>query len=132
MPQRRRPGGIVRGQPVAPEKLAYAKTMRGEMTPEERMFWSRLRRKQCAGLHFRRQQVISGFIVDFYCDAARLAVELDGAFHDAESDAGRDRALASAGVEVIRIENHEARNNLAAAIDRIVCRALQRAPRFHT
>jgi very-short-patch-repair endonuclease len=103
-----------------------AKQMRHEMTPEERMLWGELRRNRCDGLHFRRQQVISGFIVDFYCDAARLAVELDGAFHDADDDARRDRELARMGVVVMRLENCELRENLASVLARIVARARER------
>jgi len=96
---RRQPAGIVRGQPISGEKLAFAKDMRREMTPEERVLWNELRQNRLNGIHFRRQQVIAGFIVDFYCDAARLAVELDGAYHDASYDAHRDRALARVGVK---------------------------------
>jgi len=126
IPLRRRPAGIVQGQPVSATKLALAKRMRHEMTPEERMLWKELRGNRRDALHFRRQQVISGFIVDFYCDAARLAVELDGALHDAEDDAERDRALTSAGVDVMRIENCELRENLAAVLERIVTRAREK------
>jgi very-short-patch-repair endonuclease len=51
------------------------------MTAEERLLWEALRRNTIDGLHFRRQQVIAGFIVDFYCHSAALAIEVDGAFH---------------------------------------------------
>jgi very-short-patch-repair endonuclease len=115
---RRRPAGIVQGQRVAASKLALAKQMRHAMTPEEGTLWNELRGNR-HGLHFRRQQVIHGFIVDFYCDGARLAVELDGAFHEAAYDAERDRALGRAGVEVMRIENFELREDLASVLDRI-------------
>jgi very-short-patch-repair endonuclease len=72
--------------------------------------------------------VVSGFIVDFYCDAARLAVELDGAFHDADYDAQRDRELARVGVGVLRIENSELRRDLVSVLDRICERARERMP----
>src|SRR5258707_1243130 len=52
-----------------------------KMTPAERRLWKALRRNALDGLHFRRQQVIEGYIADFYCDAAKLAIELDGAVH---------------------------------------------------
>jgi len=97
MPQRRQPAGIVQGQRISEGKLLLAKQTRREMTPEERILWNHLRQNQLEGLHFRRQQVIAGFIADFYCDAARLAVELDGAFHEPEYDAQRDRAFAVMG-----------------------------------
>jgi very-short-patch-repair endonuclease len=77
------------------------------MTPAERTLWARLRRNQLDGLHFRRQQVIDGFIADFYCHAAGLVVELDGPVHDSqpEYDAERDRIFAGRGLCVLRFRN---------------------------
>ena len=126
MPPRRQSAGIVRGQPISSEKLTFAKNMRREMTPEERALWNELRQNRLNGIHFRRQQVIAGFIVDFYCDAARLAVELDGAYHDAGYDAHRDRALARLGVKVMRVENAELRRDLARVLDHICERVCER------
>ena len=119
MPLRRNPAGIVQGQKVCATKLALAKQMRREMTADERIFWNEVRSNRLRGIHFRRQQVIGGFIIDFYCDAARLAVELDGAGHDAEYDAHRDRELARVGVKVLRIENAAVRHNLPQVLDEI-------------
>jgi very-short-patch-repair endonuclease len=130
--RRRIPSGIVRGQPVAAVKLELAKQLRREMTEEERMLWKELRKNRCEGLHFRRQQIICGFIVDFYCDGARLAVELDGAHHVPEQDAERDRALSASSVSVMRIENKELRADLAGTCDRITTCAQERIPRFRT
>jgi very-short-patch-repair endonuclease len=126
MPLRRHPAGIVQGQRISSTKLALAKQMRREMTPEERILWNELRHNRLDGLHFRRQQIISGFVVDFYCDAARLAVELDGAFHDPEYDWERDLALARAGVSVMRIQNQELRMEKAAVLERIAALARER------
>ena len=69
---------ITSGQKVHPDKLAFAKRLRREMTPPERRLWKALRGNMLDGFHFRRQQVIEGYIADFYCDAAKLAIELDG------------------------------------------------------
>ena len=59
------------------------------MTPAEKILWEELRANKL-GVHFRRQQVISGFIVDFYCHKAALVLEVDGDVHDLqqEEDAG--------------------------------------------
>ena len=122
----RKPGEIVPGQPVAPRTLVFAKEMRRAMTPEERLLWSRLRQNLLSGLHFRRQQIICGFIVDFYCDAARVAIELDGAGHDAEYDAHRDCDLAHMGVRVVRIKNHELTESMESVLERIVAEARDR------
>ena len=128
MPLRRQPAGIVRGQSISAAKLAFAKDMRRQMTLEERILWNELRGNRLKRIHFRRQQVISGFIVDFYCDAARLAVELDGAHHEAGYDADRDRELERVGVKVMRIENAELRRDLASILDQICEQVRGRIP----
>jgi len=72
------------------------------------------------GLHFRRQQVIEGFIVDFYCDAVKLAIEVDGKPHEeqGEYDELRAEAIARQGVRIIRIPN-EALHDIEAVIEHI-------------
>ena len=73
--------------------------------------WQILRNRGLFGLKFRRQQVIAGFIVDFYCASARLALELDGGVHDDPDqrayDAARRDALASHAVRVLRLPNRD-------------------------
>jgi very-short-patch-repair endonuclease len=112
---------VTRGQPVDPEKVSFARAMRRNMTPTERVLWNRLRRSALEGLHFHRQQIIAGFIVDFYCAAASIAIELDGPVHDSqlESDRERDRALAELGIRTMRIRNEEVGDNLEAVLKRI-------------
>ena len=102
-----RDSGITRGQNVPPEKLSFAKRLRREMTSTERSLWKALRRNAVDGFHFRRQQVIEGYVVDFYCDAAKLAIELDGGVHEEQwdHDESRDKAISSCGVRVLRISN---------------------------
>ena len=51
------------------------------MTPWERKLWFHLRTNRLGGFHFRRQQIIDGVIVDFYCHALRLVEEVDGSGH---------------------------------------------------
>jgi len=102
-----RNGRITRGQKVPPEKLLFAKQLRREMTSTERNLWKALRRNAVDGFHFRRQQVIEGYVVDFYCDAAKLAIELDGGVHEElwQQDESRDEAISKCGVRVLRISN---------------------------
>lgn len=64
------------------------------MTPAEKALWEELRANKL-GVHFRRQQVVQGFIVDFYCHQAALVIEVDG-------DQFGARALADGTVEVYR------------------------------
>ncbi len=118
---------IVGGQTVDPMKVQRAKELWRRMTPEESMLWTALRTNKLHGFHFRRQQVIAGFIVNFYCHAAGLVVEVDGAIHrgQQEYDAERDQVLASHGLRILRIPNDDIRRNLAGALARIAdaCRA---------
>jgi very-short-patch-repair endonuclease len=98
---------ITSGQKVHPDKLAFAKQLRREMTPAERRLWRALRGNALDGFHFRRQQVIEGYIADFYCDAAKLAIELDGNVHQEQwqYDESRDTAISQLGIRVFRISN---------------------------
>jgi very-short-patch-repair endonuclease len=95
-------------------KVIRAKQLRREMTPAERALWARLRKNQLGGLHFRRQQVIDGFIANFYCHAAGVVVEVDGPVHEgqAEYDAERDRIFQARGLRVIRFTNDEVLTNM--------------------
>ncbi len=63
---------IVTNQKVTAQKLKRAKELRREMTPAEKILWEKIRANKL-GVHFRRQQVIQGFIVDFYCHPVKIA-----------------------------------------------------------
>src|SRR4051812_45104671 len=77
--------------------------MRHEMTDAERRLWSLLRDRRLQGFKFRRQHAVGGFIVDFYCVEAQLAVESDGGQHiDSRYDGERDQKLQSLGIRVLR------------------------------
>jgi very-short-patch-repair endonuclease len=73
----------------------------------ERLLWKRLNRRQMGGLHFRRQHPVGPYILDFYCDAAKFAVEVDGYSHTtagrAEHDQRRDQWLDERGITVVRV-----------------------------
>jgi very-short-patch-repair endonuclease len=90
------------------------------MTPAENIPWRELRANKL-GVHFRKQQVIQGFIVDFYCHKAGLVVEVDGDIHDLqkEEDARREKVLSELGLRVIRFRNDEVVKNLSAVVGKI-------------
>jgi very-short-patch-repair endonuclease len=102
-------------------KYREAHRLRRDMTASERMLWTRLRRNQVAGCHFRRQHVIRGFIVDFYCHKAKLVMEVDGGIHrsQAESDRIRDDVLRSEGILVLRISNERIEKGLEQVLNGI-------------
>src|SRR5262245_27318465 len=99
---------IIPGQKVTKEKLQRSHQLRRDMTPAEKILWQELRANKL-GIHFRRQQVIAGFIVDFYCHKADLVIEVDGDIHDLhkEEDALREKALKELGLNVIRFRNED-------------------------
>jgi very-short-patch-repair endonuclease len=84
-----------------------ARQLRREMTPAETILWKHLRTDQLVGLHFRRQQVLDGYVVDFYCHAAQLVIEVDGEIHASQQgyDAERDAYLNASGMRVLRLSN---------------------------
>ena len=90
------------------------------MTPAEKILWQELRANKL-GVHFRRQQVISGFIVDFYCHQAALVIEVDGGIHDRQQaeDARREKALHEMGLKIIRFRNEEVLSNLSIVLRKI-------------
>jgi len=72
-------------------------------------------------VRFRRQQVIAGFIVDFYCHKSALVIEVDGDIHDLqqEEDARREKALSELGLGVIRFRNDEVMRELSTVVGKI-------------
>ena len=104
-----RPTPIVRRAATDARKVRLARGLRRRRTRAEVFAWRLLRDRKMLGLKFRRQQVLCGYEVDFYCGALRLVVEIDGAVHDdaerAERDARRTTILARRGVRVVRLEN---------------------------
>lgn len=88
-----------------------ARELRVHMTPSELVLWEHVRRKQLHRLQFYRQKPLLGFIVDFYCPAAKLVIEIDGIHHgDPEflvRDEIRDRELLAIGIHVLRFSNQQ-------------------------
>ena len=112
---------IVLGQRVKSVKVERARDLRRTMTRAERLLWARLRGSQLDGIRWRRQQIIDGFIVDFYCHAARLIVELDGAIHrdQQEYDSARDEVLATRNLLILRIANTAVETNINTVLAQI-------------
>ena len=79
------------------------------MTSNERRIWNWLRDRTFDGFKFRRQVPVGPYVVDFYCPALKLAIEVDGQHHEtfwmADYDSARTDYLQARGIEVIRITN---------------------------
>ena len=85
--------------------------------------WRALKELPVDGTHFRRQAPIGPYIVDFFCPAKHLIVELDGGHHNEDQTAKRDRErqlwLEREGYRVIRFWNSEITSDLTAVLERI-------------
>ena len=104
-----------------------SRLLRTNMTDAEQALWHKLRRKQIQGVQFYRQKPLLSFVVDFYCPAAKLVIELDGSQHfETEyqaKDQARDAALAGLGLHVLRFDNRQVlleTDAVLAVIDQVV------------
>ncbi len=96
------------------------KILRANMTTAEIALWKQLQNSQLRGRKFRRQHSIGNYVVDFYCPAEKLVIELDGAPHDTEQgfqrDVKRDEWLGTVGVRVLRFENRDVLTNMEGVL----------------
>jgi len=101
-----------------------SRELRKNMTDAERLLWSRLRGKQLLDVQFYRQKPIGPYIVDFYCHAAALVVEVDGGQHyeteHAKRDAERDKCLSEVGLLVMRFNNLQVLMETDAVVEEIL------------
>jgi very-short-patch-repair endonuclease len=113
---------LINRQKINNEKLRIAKVFRKRMTFAERCFWNAARKNQINGLHFRRQQVIHGFIADFYCNELGLVVEVDGGIHELQKDYDslRDYIMRQYGIKVMRFSNDDVVNHIDKVIQQIL------------
>ena len=91
------------------ELKPFRKNLRNNSTSAEAALWEMLKNKQVGGYKFRRQHSVGKYILDFYCPALQLAIELDGEPHadliNIARDAERDEWLNQQGITVFRYEN---------------------------
>ncbi|WP_257176599.1 MULTISPECIES: endonuclease domain-containing protein [Bradyrhizobium] len=104
-------------------RRAAARKLRANTTPHERILWRALKELPLEGSHFRRQAPIGPYVVDFFCPAKRLIIELDGGHHNEDDTAKRDlerqRWLENEGYRVVRFWNSEIMADLTAVLERI-------------
>ena len=106
---------------TTPEIEQAARKLRKNLTPAEARLWEALRNRQLEGLRFRCQHPVGNFILDFYCPACKLVVELDGEIHDrqADYDDARTNKLAEYGYRVLRFRNEQVMNDLPGVVAKI-------------
>jgi very-short-patch-repair endonuclease len=111
--QSKRAGGTGRGR-----------YMRKNATQSEAIVWTWLRNRRFERWKFRRQHPVGRYVLDFYCDALRLAIEVDGDGHEPFEDEFRSAVLARQGILVKRLRNdvvvcrpHDTWERLISVID---------------
>jgi very-short-patch-repair endonuclease len=109
--------------------VEFAREMRREPAPAERLMWRLLRNRRLAGFRFRRQQPVGHYIADFYCAVARLVIELDGDTHigNEEADKLREEYLRERGLRVIRFWNVELFENSEGVLEAVYTACLEGA-----
>ena len=119
----------VGGGGVSPETLkARARAMRNNPTEPEKRLWAALRDSRLAGFKFRGQDVIGHRIVDFFCPARGVVIEVDGDTHHAEVDALRDaQMLRQFGFRTVRFTDGDVMRNLEGCLTRL-CNVLDDTP----
>jgi very-short-patch-repair endonuclease len=97
----------------------FARKLRNNSTLAEVLLWKEIKSKKLLGLKFVRQKVIGKYIIDFYCPALNVAIEIDGSTHDFryETDKIRDQYLENLNIKVIRISDHIAKSNLSDLLE---------------
>lgn len=103
------------------KNIVLAKNLRKRATREEKKLWYDFLARY--PVRFQRQKAIGDYIVDFYCSAAELAIELDGSQHDEEQalkdDGVREYLLAQEGIFTLRIPNSHIWNNFSGVCEMI-------------
>ncbi|GDX52990.1 hypothetical protein LBMAG27_20370 [Bacteroidota bacterium] len=111
--------------------VELARELRKRQTPEEEKLWSLLRNRKLVGYKFLRQHLIiykkidfknNFFTLDFYCNKKKLAVELDGGYHDFNTDYDRERdiILLENKIKVLRIKNEELKTDEKKVLQKII------------
>jgi very-short-patch-repair endonuclease len=116
--------------PLPPELLIFARKLRRQQTDAENLLWFTIRGRRFCGFKFRRQYPIAGYILDFYCNDAALAVELDGGGHaeheQREYDEERTKVIEAAGIKVIRFWNNDVLNSFETVLEELHLQLLRR------
>jgi len=114
--------------------IQRARKLRKTMTLPEVLLW-RLLRQRPHGLKFRAQHPTGDYTLDFYCSDARLAIEIDGRFHDrpdqVEHDRKRDEWAKGHGIDTLRVPASEVLTDVDRAAEAIVEYARARLPHHH-
>ena len=117
----------------SPKQTAIARKLRKADTWAEQLLWRWLRDRRFSAYKFRRQQPMGAHTLDFFCNEAKLNIELDGSQHGhpehAQTDAERDRWLEERGIKVLRYWNGRLRGEKQVVRDTIWQALQEHAPK---
>jgi very-short-patch-repair endonuclease len=113
-----------------PVPVVFARELRKNQTPEEKIIWDKLRDRRLLGYKFLRQHPIttssagdkfSFFIADFYCAEKKLVVEIAGLIHTSQKDydIARDIVMNEMELTVIRLKNEEINKDVYQALAKL-------------
>jgi very-short-patch-repair endonuclease len=115
-----------------PVIFRLANDLRHDPTRAEMRLWTELRNRKLLGFKFRRQHPFNIMVLDFYCNEAKLAIEVDGSVHDdhtqKERDIGRTMLLAEFGISEMRFSNSEVENRMEEVLTQITNHLIQYRP----
>nr|WP_286670577.1 endonuclease domain-containing protein [Fodinibius salsisoli] len=105
--------------PYEPKLKTLARNLRKNMTHAEVLLWQKIRNKSL-DYQFHRQIPMLKYIVDFYCHELMLAIEVDGKVHEhpkvSVSDLDRQQELEIYGVQFLRFENEEIKQDIDSVV----------------
>ena len=115
------------------DTVQRAKRLRREMSLPEVLLWQHLRGRP-QGIRFRNQHPAGGYVIDFFCARANLAIEIDGISHNMgdrpQRDERRDAWLRDQRIETIRFQSSEVMRDPVSVAESIVAYALSRIASF--
>ncbi|MCX6793007.1 MAG: endonuclease domain-containing protein [Candidatus Falkowbacteria bacterium] len=104
-------------------KLILAREFRNNPTQAENKLWRLINRDKIFGYRFRRQYVMAGYILDFYCPALKLGIEVDGKIHDLRDninyDIKREHIIKLYNIDIIRLTNKEIEDDILSVLKKL-------------
>ncbi len=101
----------------------FSRDLRNHSTLGEILLWQKLRARTMMGYQFYRQKPLENYIVDFYCQALKLVIEIDGGYHNNDevykNDMEREKKLKEWGLNFLRFKETDARIKLGEVVSAI-------------
>jgi very-short-patch-repair endonuclease len=104
-----------------PKLKQLARNLRNHSTLSEVLLWKELKGGKIQGYDFHRQKPIGNYIIDFFCNELRLAIEIDGCSHGYKevADENRQRELEKLGIRFLRFTDSNVKNNCWAVVEEL-------------